>query len=140
MLRLTSGSIEPAVRTFINHVLVGTALPDEAVGSSDLTDHVYPLIYELHKIDPGLLLHILPNICAQLKTDEEDLRLRAVKLLGQLFSSQYTDYASQFQRNFREYLSRFIDVSPAIRIEMIDCCSLIMKKKPVHKDAVEGKW
>jgi hypothetical protein len=35
--------------------------------SSELAEHIYSLIYELHKISPTLLLRILPNVCVQLQ-------------------------------------------------------------------------
>mgnify|MGYP003385296844 FL=1 len=35
--------------------------------SSELAEHIYSLIYELHKISPALLLRILPNVCIQLQ-------------------------------------------------------------------------
>ena len=53
----------------MNNVLVGapTGAKGKDSGESELTDHIYPLIYELHKVSPELLLKVLPNICVQLQ-------------------------------------------------------------------------
>ena len=137
VLRRTAGCIQASVSAFINHELVGTAIPGKSK-NSELADHIYLLIYELHKISPGLLLRVLPNICVQLQAEEEDVRLKAVKLLGKLFASQHADYGSEFHRNFKDFLGRFVDVSAAIRLDMVDSCSAIMKSKPQHRAAIEG--
>jgi hypothetical protein len=139
VLRQTAGCIQASVSAFINHVLVGTVIPGKAT-SSELADHIYPLIFELHKISPGLLLRVLPNICVQLQAEEEDTRLKAVKLLGQLFASQHADYATDFHRNFKDFLGRFVDMSSVVRLEMVDSGSMIMKKKLPHRAAIEGNF
>ena len=138
VLRRTAGCIQASVSAFINHVLVGTSIPGKAK-SSELADHVYILIYELHKLSPELLLKVLPNICVQLQAEEEEIRLKAVKLLGQLFASQHAEYGSEFHRNFKDFLGRFVDVSAAVRLEMVDNCAVIMKRKPQHRIALEGE-
>ena len=137
VLRRTAGCIQASVSAFINHVLVGTAVPGKG-RSSELSDHIYLLTYELHKISPGLLLRVLPNICVQLQSDEEEIRMKAVKLLGKLFASQHADYGSEFHRNFKDFLGRFVDVSAAVRLDMVDSCAAIMKSKPQHRVVIEG--
>lgn len=85
VLRNVHKSIDNSVCSFINHVLIGTAIPGKQK-NSDLADHLDPLIYELHKIHPGLLLRVLPNICGGLQAEDEKSRADTVKLLGQLFN------------------------------------------------------
>lgn len=133
--RVTGGTIQGNISAFVNHVLVGTS--SRANQDSELSDHIYPLIYELHKISPGLLLRVLPNVCEQLKAEEEEVRLRAVKLLGRLFASTTANYGEEFSRNFRDFVGRFIDVSAAVRLEVVDQCSGIMTRKPALRGLVE---
>ena len=127
VLRRTVPSLQGPVSGFVNHVLVGTAAAAKENGS-ELADQVYPLIFELHKIAPSLLLKVLPNVCVQLQAEEEEVRLKAVKLLGRLFASQQADYGTEFSRNFREFVGRFGDISAAVRMEMVESGSLIMKR------------
>ncbi len=136
VLRRTTATLIGPISGFVNHVLVGAGTSRD-VGMSELSDQIYPLIFELHKISPGLLLKVLPNICVQLHAEEEDVRLRAVKLLGRLFASQQAEYGTEFARNFREFLGRFLDRSAAVRLEMVECGSLIMKRKPELRGQVE---
>jgi hypothetical protein len=66
---------------FFNNILIGTKF-DEDDERSELAEHVYALIYELHKLKPDLLLHFLPSICIQLEVEDEEIRYKATKLLG----------------------------------------------------------
>ena len=129
---------QTSISMFLNHVLVGAPSGTKGrVTESELTDHIYPLIYEIHKLAPDLLLKVLPNVCTQLQAEEEDVRLKAVKLLGRLFASTYADYGTEFSRNFREFVGRFVDVSSAVRLEMVDCSALIIKRKAALREQVE---
>ena len=133
VLRACPAATQATISSFLNNVLVGTPAGTNGKGrngESELADHIYPLIYELHKVSPELLLKVLPNICVQLQAEDEDIRLKAVKLLGRLFASVHASYGTDFTANFKEFLGRFLDVSAAVRMEMVDCGSLIMKRKP----------
>jgi sister-chromatid-cohesion protein PDS5 len=138
VLRRVAGVIQAPVSRFVNYVLVGSAVPEKGK-NSELAEQVYSLIYELHKISPGLLLRILPNICEQLQVDEEAVRQNAVKLLGQLFASPHAEYGVEYKKNFRDFLGRFLDVSVAVRLEMVESGALIMKRKPELRAQVEGE-
>lgn len=50
--------------------------PDTGTAAeSELGEHVLPLIYELHKVTPKMLLYILPNVSAQLQAEEPEVML-----------------------------------------------------------------
>jgi sister-chromatid-cohesion protein PDS5 len=131
VLKQASPAVQGAVGDALNRILVGTS---SGVGgdhlTSELDEHIYSLIYEVHKISTGLLLRILPNICVHLQSEELDIRLKAVKLLGRLFYSPHAEYGEDFSRNFKDYLGRFVDVSAEVRLEMVVSGGLIMKRKP----------
>lgn len=44
-----------------------------SAAESELAEHVLPLIYELHKVAPKMLLYILPNVSAQLQAEEAEV-------------------------------------------------------------------
>ena len=138
VLRRVSTIIQMPISSFLNRILVGSST--ETVGrGSELTEHIYSLIYELHRVSPELLNRVIPNLCLQLQVEEEDIRLKAVKLLGSLFASSHAEYAKEFSRNFRDYLSRFNDLSPEIRLEMVENCTAILQNKTILYSLYEGK-
>lgn len=135
--RITSIILIP-ISTFLNRILVGSS--NETIGrsGSELTEHIYSLLYELHRVSPELLSRVIPNLCLQLQVEEEDIRMKAVKLLGSLFASSHAEYAKEFSRNFRDYLSRFNDLSPEIRLEMVENCTVILQNKTSLYNLYEG--
>ena len=66
------------------------------------------------------------------------VRLKAVKLLGRLFASPQANYGIEFSRNFRDYLGRYADVSASVRLEMLDNGALIISRKQQLRSLVEG--
>lgn len=137
VLRRVATTIQLPVSNILNQILVGTSR--DSIGcSSEITEHIYALIYELHKISSGLLNRVIPNICLQLQVEEEDIRLKAVKLLGSLFASNHAEYGKEFNRNFKEYLGRCGDLSAEIRLEVVDNCSLIIQNQPALRGTIEG--
>ena len=138
VLRRVANSIKSPITALINRILVG-ASHEYAVQGSDLREHVYSLIYELHRVSADLLHGVLPNVCLQLQVEELDVRLRAVKVLSSLFASTYADYAKEFARNFKEYLGRLNDISVDIRLEVVESCAVIVQNKPSLLSLIEGQ-
>lgn len=138
VLRRVAATIQTPVSAILNQILVGTSR-DSLGCSSEITEHIYPLIYELHKISSTLLIRVIPNICLQLQVEEEEIRLKAVKLLGSLFASNHAEYGKEFGRNFKEYLGRCADLSAEIRLEVVNNCSLIIQNHAALRCAVEGR-
>lgn len=107
--------IQAPVSAFINHVLLGVALPGDAK-ISRLSAHVYPLIVELHEIHPELLRRVLPSISVQLQVEEKHTSSNPLKVLRELFSSDHADSATEFSKNFEDFLGRFDDVLGVVRL------------------------
>jgi hypothetical protein len=118
-----SGKLSQPLVKFFNDVLVDQS-------DSELAEHVYPLIFETHKLAPSLLLDVIPNICVHLEAEELDIRLRACKFLGRLFASEFADYARNMPKQFKAYLGRFQDKDASVLREMVEFSSVILKKKP----------
>ena len=68
-------NVQSTISVFLNNVLVGapTGAKGKDSGESELPITFTPLIYELHKVSPELLLKVLPNICVQLQAEDESI-------------------------------------------------------------------
>ena len=137
VLRHISAHIEPSLTKYINQIIAGGSLQAADGDCTELAEHAYPLVYELHKIAPEMLRNILPNISTQLDVDDVDVRSKVVKLLGRLYSSKHASYGLTFPKEFHAYLNRVRDLSPAVRIELIESGTLIMARHPQLARAVE---
>jgi sister-chromatid-cohesion protein PDS5 len=134
VFRHVAAHIEPSLSKYLNQILIGANIGE----TPEIAENVYPIIYELHKMSPELLNRVVPNICLQLETDDEEVRIRAVKLVGRLFASKYANYGLDFSKNFKEFLTHFGDVSVDVRVEMVETGALIMNKQPHLFALVEG--
>lgn len=140
VIRRTSDHIQSHLSHFFNSILVDAPSGLTAHKTSDLKEHVYTLIYEVHKINPSLLLYVLPNVCMQLQVDEVATRSEAIALMGRLFASSHADYGHQYMKNFRDFLGRFRDVSKEIRLQMIQVCAIIWQRKPELGSLIEKEY
>lgn len=135
VMRLITPLLQPTLLSFVENILIGSNTNFHEV-EGEIVDEIYPLIFELHKISPKLLNGILPLLTVQLKIEEQEIRHKAVKLLGKLFLSETVDNIKDFPREFKEFLSRFNDLSTEIRLTMLDCSLLLLEKQ--ESSIVEG--
>ncbi len=129
LLRRSFNRICNPISQFLNGVLSGSA---RGIGGTDseLSEHVLHLIYELHKVNSGFLLYVLPNVAIQLQSEDLGGRGEAMSLLARLFSSTHANYAIDYQKNWNDFLGRFKDVEAGVRGKMVEYGSAILTKKP----------
>lgn len=139
LIRSVKLVIQEPITKFINYVLVGSVANSEGQDESDLSEFIYSIIYELHKISPQLLVNVLPNVAVQLEAEEDVVRAKAVKLMGRLFSSPQASYEQEFHKNFKDFLRRFMDSCVDVRLAMIENGAMLMANKPDCIPAVEGR-
>ncbi|POM70127.1 Hypothetical protein PHPALM_13484 [Phytophthora palmivora] len=111
LIRRTSDLLQNPLSNFFNNILIDGPGRLGSQKASELKEHVYTLIYEVHKINPSILLYVLPNVCLQFQVDEVATRSEAIALMGKLFASSHADYGHQYMKNFRDFLGRFRDAN-----------------------------
>ncbi|GFO14487.1 sister chromatid cohesion protein pds5 homolog b [Plakobranchus ocellatus] len=62
LIKRTSTSIEPYIQTFFNNMLMLGKQAD-----SEVSNHIYELIYELNQVAPSILLAVIPQLEFKLK-------------------------------------------------------------------------
>jgi hypothetical protein len=85
-LRTIQPIVQQSIGAFVRDVLVNPQANFEVV-SSDLSDEIYPLIFELHLVAPSLLFGVIPELTALLKVEDDGVRLKIVKLFCRLYIS-----------------------------------------------------
>ncbi|KAL9973177.1 hypothetical protein ACROYT_G019595 [Oculina patagonica] len=113
-IKRTSSALEPYLQMFFNSTLALGKTSD-----SILTDNIYDLILELNRICPSTLLSVVPQLEFKLKSVEVEERLAVTKLLGQMFSEQDSELATQNKPLWNSYLGRFVDINVDVRVECI---------------------
>ncbi|GMF56697.1 unnamed protein product [Phytophthora fragariaefolia] len=140
LIRRTSELLQSPLSNFFNSILIDTQGKLGSQKASELKEHVYTLIYEVHKINPSLLLYVLPNVCLQLQVDEVATRSEAIGLMGKLFSSSHADYGHQYMKSFRDFLGRFRDASKEIRLQMVQVSTPIWVQKTDSAGLLEKEF
>jgi sister-chromatid-cohesion protein PDS5 len=138
LLRRCFNRVCQPISQFINGVLSGSG---QGLGGveSELKEHVLHLIYELHKVNSGFLLYVLPNVAVQLQSEDVASRGGAMSLLGRLFASTHADYGENYPKNWSDFLRRFRDVEAGVRGKMIEYGAAILQRKPaLRKDLWEA--
>lgn len=114
--------LTPAVSTFMKDSIVSHKGTD-----SELSDRTYDIILELNRMQPQMLLEVLPHLVEELKVDDVDVRLRCVKLLLQMFTEPGSTLLDQYEPLFAELLGRYNDSAPEIRVIMVDKSPDVLK-------------
>ena len=116
--------------TLMSCAMGGSKLPvtqDEEAHMTELEDHLHEIILELHSLEPSLLLYILPQWSDQLTVDDLDLRVRAVDLVGNIFSNSSAEYIIQNEKVWMSFLQRVHDVDTKIRQSIVEFASFVLQ-------------
>ncbi|KAL3693850.1 hypothetical protein R1sor_007501 [Riccia sorocarpa] len=122
--------LEPYVQKFLTSVMLeGKGL------ESELRDDYHNIIYEIYRCAPQMLLAVIPNLTRELVTDQIDVRLKAVELLGRLFALPGQHVAQEYKQLFSEFLKRFSDKAVDVRLAMVACAKACLEANPSAPEA-----
>ncbi|KAL3879117.1 hypothetical protein ACJMK2_031429 [Sinanodonta woodiana] len=133
LLVRTSNNIEPYIQAFFNN-----ALMLGKTSESELSEHLYDLIYELNGICPSVLLAVLPQLEFKLKSNEEAERKAVTRVLAKMFSDPGSNLAGQNKQLWFCFLGRFNDISITVRTICVQSAqNFLMHHPDLQKDIIE---
>ncbi|KAJ4981397.1 hypothetical protein NE237_032234 [Protea cynaroides] len=124
-----AGKLEPGIKQF----LISSMSGDKSSLSSQLDYH--EVIYDLYRCAPQILHGIIPYLTGELLTDQADTRLKAVRLLGDLFSLPDSIITEAFQPLFAEFLKRLTDRVVEVRMSVIEYVKSCLLSDPLRPEA-----
>ncbi|XP_074591324.1 sister chromatid cohesion protein PDS5 homolog A-like isoform X2 [Curcuma longa] len=124
-----AGKLEP----FIKQFLVSSLSGDGNYLNYSIDHH--EVIYDLYQCAPQILARIIPYVTGELLTDKLDIRLKAVQLLGELFSLPEVPVSEAFQPVFDEFLKRLTDRVVEVRLSVIDHLKNCLITNPERPEA-----
>ncbi|KAL6614101.1 hypothetical protein ACP70R_036371 [Stipagrostis hirtigluma subsp. patula] len=119
--------LEPIIRNFLSSCIFNTDLP-----ANELRKIHHKVILEIFQCAPHMLFAVIPNLTHELLSDQVDIRLKAVHLIGRLLALSNLRFAQENMLVFTEFLKRFSDKSAEVRIAAIDAA------KACYMDALPG--
>ncbi|XP_068663367.1 sister chromatid cohesion protein PDS5 homolog B isoform X2 [Aristolochia californica] len=132
LIQSCTEKLVPYVRDF----LVSSISDRDSVGS-ELKESYHDIIVEISQCAPQMLVSVIPNLTQELLTDQVDVRIKAVHLLGRLFALSQFRAVKEYHQLFLEFLKRFSDKSVEVRISAIGCARIIYMANPTGMEAVE---
>ncbi|XP_062162943.1 sister chromatid cohesion protein PDS5 homolog A [Alnus glutinosa] len=116
-----AGKLEAGIKQF----LISSMSGDNRSVNSQIDYH--EVIYDIYRCAPQILLGVVPYLTGELLTDQLDTRLKAVRLVGDLFALPGSAISEAFQPIFSEFLKRLTDRLVEVRmcvLEHVKSCFL----------------
>ncbi|KAH9325840.1 hypothetical protein KI387_006018, partial [Taxus chinensis] len=132
VLQRCAEKLEPAIQQFLTSVML-----EGKVAGSDLQEDYRDIIFEIYQCAPQMLLAVIPNLTQEVLTDQVEIRLKAVQLLGRLFALPGRHVAQEYHQLFAEFLKRFSDKTVEIRLSAVECAKECFLANPSGNEASE---
>ncbi|XP_076907861.1 sister chromatid cohesion protein PDS5 homolog A-like [Bidens hawaiensis] len=125
-----AAKLEPGIK----HVIV-KSMSGDAASSSLSQINYHEIIYDIYRCAPQALAGIIPYLSGELLTDKLDVRLKAVKLVGDLFSIPGCSIPDTFHPIFLDFLKRLTDRVVEVRISVLEHIKLCMLSNPSRSES-----
>ncbi|XP_076934449.1 sister chromatid cohesion protein PDS5 homolog A-like, partial [Bidens hawaiensis] len=126
VIRKCTGKLEPGIKQFILSSMSGDS-------NHDIDYH--EVIYDIYECAPQILKKVVPTLTKELLADKVDLRLKAVRLVGDLFAGQKSTIPKTFNPLFTEFLKRFSDDKVEVRMSVLEKVQLGLLSDPFRAEA-----
>ncbi|XP_020260052.1 sister chromatid cohesion protein PDS5 homolog A isoform X2 [Asparagus officinalis] len=110
------GRLEQTICEFLTSCIL-----DKGASGNVLKKSYHMITLKIFQCAPQILKAVIPNLTQELLSDHVDIRLEAVHLVGKLFALSKLSVGQEYRIVFVEFLNRFSDKSPEIRLAAIEC-------------------
>ncbi|KAK8649157.1 hypothetical protein V6N13_129891 [Hibiscus sabdariffa] len=132
VIQICAEKLQPYVCGF----LTSCSLDRDSVGS-ELKVSYHEIVLKIFQCAPEMLNAIIPSLTQELMTDQVDVRLNAVNLIGKLVLCPEYRVAQSYHGLFVEFLKRFADKSPNVRISALRCAKACCLANPSGIESLE---
>ncbi|GFY91653.1 binding protein [Actinidia rufa] len=124
-----AGKLEPGIKQF----LISSMSGDNRSLNGQMDYH--EIIYDIYRCAPQILSGVVPYLTGELLTDHLDTRLKAVRLVGDLFALPESAISETFQPIFLEFLKRLTDRVVEVRMSVLERAKICLLSNPVRSEA-----
>ncbi|KAM1124110.1 sister chromatid cohesion protein PDS5 homolog A [Malus sylvestris] len=124
-----AGKLESGIKQF----LISSMSGDNKSENHQIDYH--EVIYDVYRCAPQILSGIVPYLTGELLTDQLETRLKAVSLVGDLFSLPGSTISKTFQPIFSEFLKRLTDRVVEVRMLVLQHVKSCMLSNPFRAEA-----
>ncbi|GMJ02433.1 hypothetical protein like AT1G77600 [Hibiscus trionum] len=116
--------------------LTSCSLDRDSVGS-ELKESYHEIVLKIFQCAPEMLNAIIPSLTQELMTDQVDVRIKAVNLIGKLLLCPEYRVAQRYHALFIEFLKRFGDKSSEVRVAALECAKACCLANPSGIESLE---
>ncbi|XP_022768187.1 sister chromatid cohesion protein PDS5 homolog A-like isoform X3 [Durio zibethinus] len=124
------------LQPFVCGFLTSCSLDRDSVGS-ELKEFYHEIVLKIFQCAPEMLNAIIPNLTQELMTDQVDVRIKAVNLIGKLLLLPEYRVAQRYRTLFVEFLKRFSDKSSEVRVTSLQCAKACCLANPSGIESLE---
>ncbi|XP_074344973.1 sister chromatid cohesion protein PDS5 homolog A isoform X2 [Apium graveolens] len=124
-----SGKLEPGIKQF----LISSMSGDNR--SLDCQIDYHEVMYDIYRCAPQVLSGVVPYLTGELLTDNIDIRLKAVRLVGDLFALPKSAISETFLPIFSEFLKRLTDRVVEVRMSVLEYVKRCLLSNPSRAEA-----
>ncbi|KAL3643305.1 hypothetical protein CASFOL_014120 [Castilleja foliolosa] len=124
-----AGKLEPGIKQY----LVSSMSRDSRSLKSEINYHA--VIYNIYRCAPQILSGVIPHITGELLSEQLDIRLKAVGLVGDLFTLPGSTISETFQPVFSEFLIRLTDRVVKVRMAVLEHVKTCLLANPSRTEA-----
>ncbi|XP_041989798.1 sister chromatid cohesion protein PDS5 homolog A-like [Salvia splendens] len=121
--------LEPGVKQF----LVSSMSGDSRSLKPEMNYHA--VLYNIYQSAPQILTGVVPYLTGELLSDQLEVRLKAVGLVGDLFSLPESTISVAFQPVFSEFLKRLTDRVAEVRMSVLEHVKSCLLVNPLRPEA-----
>ncbi|KAL8170975.1 hypothetical protein V2J09_022779 [Rumex salicifolius] len=124
--------IKPAVCGFLTSCIL-----ERDSMQSDLRGSYQDIIYGIYCTAPDILVAIIPHIIEELLTDQVDVRIKSLNLVGKLLAHPKSRNEQEDHHLFVALLQRFSDKVAEVRLSALRCVRACYVANPVRVESHE---
>ncbi|KAL8137333.1 hypothetical protein V2J09_003334 [Rumex salicifolius] len=129
VIKHCTSKLEPAVKQLLISSMSGDSW------SSKCQIDYHEVIVDLYQCSPEILSGVVPYLTGELLADQSESRIRAVRLVGEIFAIPGREICEAFKPIFTEFLKRLTDRIVEVRMTVLDCIKNCLLSYPSRPEA-----
>ncbi|KAL3625005.1 hypothetical protein CASFOL_031673 [Castilleja foliolosa] len=124
-----AAKLEPGIKQFLVSSMTGDNRPLKP------KINYHAVMYDIYRCAPQILSGVVPYLTGELLSDQLEIRLKAVSLVGDLFALPGSTIPEAFKPVFLEFLKRLTDRVAKIRTSVLEHVKICLLENPFRGEA-----
>lgn len=124
-----AAKLETSIRQFLVSSMSGDSRPLKC----EIDYHA--VLYDIYRCAPQILSGVVPYLTGELLSDQLEIRMKAVSLVGDLFALPGSTISEAFKPVFLEFLKRLTDRAVEVRMSVIEYVKICLLENPCRSEA-----